>query len=34
MPEQQKPHPKPETTAKDSREQARTALQISMDRRG
>jgi hypothetical protein len=35
MPEQQqKPQPKPESAAKDSREQARAALQMSMDRRG
>jgi hypothetical protein len=35
MPEQQqKPQPKPDTTAKDTREQARAALQMSMDRRG
>jgi hypothetical protein len=34
MPEQQKAQPKPEPVAKDSREQARAALQMSMDRRG
>jgi hypothetical protein len=33
MPEQQKAQPKPQST-KDAREQARAALQISMDRRG
>jgi hypothetical protein len=33
MPEQPKPQPKPEPTVKDSREQARAALQQSMDRR-
>jgi hypothetical protein len=33
MPEQPKPQPKPESTAKDGREQARAALQQSMDRR-
>jgi hypothetical protein len=34
MPEQQKTQPKPEPTAKDVRDQARAALQMSMDRRG
>jgi hypothetical protein len=34
MPEQQKTPPKPQPTAKESREQARAALQMSMDRRG
>jgi hypothetical protein len=34
MPEQQKAQPKPEPTVKESREQARAALQMSMDRRG
>ncbi|MCW2642340.1 MAG: hypothetical protein JWP76_4646 [Dactylosporangium sp.] len=34
MPEQQKSQPKPKNTAKDAREQARAALQMSMDRRG
>jgi hypothetical protein len=34
MPEQQKAQPKPQSTAKDTREQARAALQMSMDRRG
>jgi hypothetical protein len=33
MPEQPKPQPKPEAPVKDSREQARAALQMSMDRR-
>jgi hypothetical protein len=34
MSEQQKARPKPQTSAKDCREQARAALQMSMDRRG
>jgi hypothetical protein len=34
MPEQQKAQPKPQTSVKDTREQARAALQMSMDRRG
>jgi hypothetical protein len=35
MPEQQKAQPKPEPTAKvEARDQARAALQMSMDRRG
>jgi hypothetical protein len=34
MPEQQKAQPKPQTSSKDAREQARAALQMSMDRRG
>ena len=33
MSEQPKPQPKPEPSAKDSLEQARAALQQSMDRR-
>jgi hypothetical protein len=33
MPEQQKAHPKPEPST-NTREQARAALQMSMDRRG
>jgi hypothetical protein len=34
MPDQQKPQPKPQEPATDSRERARAALQMSMDRRG
>jgi hypothetical protein len=34
MPDQPKPQPKPQTPAADSRESARAALQMSMDRRG
>jgi hypothetical protein len=33
MSEQPKPQPKPDVGAKDGREQARAALQMSMDRR-
>lgn len=34
MPEQPKPQPKPQEPATDTREHARAALQMSMDRRG
>ena len=34
MPEQPKPQPKPQEPATDTRERARAALQMSMDRRG
>lgn len=34
MSEQKKAQPKPQTSTKDSRELARAALQMSMDRRG
>lgn len=34
MPEQQKARPKQQATTKDIPEQARAALQMSMDRRG
>ncbi len=33
MADERKPPPKPEPTGKDTREQARAALQTSMDRR-
>jgi hypothetical protein len=34
MPEQPKPQPKPQEPTPDTRERARAALQMSMDRRG
>jgi hypothetical protein len=34
MPDQQKPQPKPQEPPADTRERARAALQMSMDRRG
>lgn len=34
MPEQPKPQPKPQEPTTDTRERARAALQMSMDRRG
>ena len=34
MPEQPKPQPKPQEPTADTRERARAALQMSMDRRG
>ncbi|GAB3872335.1 hypothetical protein GCM10027610_137600 [Dactylosporangium cerinum] len=34
MPEQPKPQPKPQESTPDTRERARAALQMSMDRRG
>jgi hypothetical protein len=34
MPEPQKPQPKPQEPPADTRERARAAVQMSMDRRG
>ncbi|GAA2617779.1 hypothetical protein GCM10010399_55940 [Dactylosporangium fulvum] len=34
MPEQPKPQPKPQESTPDTRERARAAVQMSMDRRG
>ncbi|GAA0722166.1 hypothetical protein GCM10010199_29320 [Dactylosporangium roseum] len=34
MPEQPKPQPKPQEPTADTRERARAAVQMSMDRRG